>query len=202
MQQRIGVFGGTFDPIHFGHLAIAEEVRWFLDIDYVYFIPAAQQPLKQGSHYATPQQRLEMVQLACANNAAFVPSDIELRRRPPSYTVDTLQELQETLGHSVDLHFILGSDAFLIFPKWHAAQQIIRLARLVVLARPGTALNIEALEHELPGISARATGVIGPQLDIASSMLRQRLANGQPVRYQIPEVVLDYIEHHELYRSV
>jgi nicotinate-nucleotide adenylyltransferase len=202
MQQRIGVFGGTFDPIHFGHLAIAEEVRWSLDIDYVYFIPAAQQPLKQGYHYATPQQRLEMVQLACANNAAFVPSDIELRRSPPSYTVDTLLELRETIGDDVDLHFILGSDAFLSFPKWHAAQQIIRLARLVVLARPGTVINIELLEGELPGISSRTTGVIGPQLDIASSMLRQRLANGQPVRYQMPEVVLDYIEHHELYRSV
>lgn len=198
-MQRVGILGGTFDPVHYGHLAIAEEARWALSLTRVYIVPAAQQPLKRAKHSASPQQRLEMVRRACFGNAAFVPSDIECRRSAPSYTVDTLREFQAMLGDTTELYFIIGGDALASLPGWHAADRIITLARMVVVARPGASPNLTALDAALPGLAARTILVDGPHLDISSTHLRQRIAAGQPVRYQLPEAVLDYIREQGLY---
>jgi nicotinate (nicotinamide) nucleotide adenylyltransferase len=199
LSQRIGILGGTFDPIHYGHLAIAEEVRWSLGLARVYVVPTAYQPLKQGRHAATPPQRLEMVRRACADNAALEPWDIEIRRPPPSYTVDTLQVVQERYGGNAEVWFILGADAVLRLPRWYRARQVLALARLALVARPGVAVDLAALEDEVPGISQRTEVITGPLLDIASSTLRERLAQGQPVRYQLPDAVLDYVREEGLY---
>jgi nicotinate-nucleotide adenylyltransferase len=199
--QRIGILGGTFDPIHYGHLAIAEEARWFLDLVRVYLVPAAQQPLKRAGHTATPQQRLEMVQLACASNPAFTPSDIELQRSPPSFTVDTLTEFLTRFGPETELWFILGGDALVDLPRWHNASQIVNLTRLAVAMRPGTSVDLAALDAILPGLAERVVLIDGPHLNISSSALRERIAAGQPVRYQLPDSVLDYIIDQQLYRT-
>jgi nicotinate-nucleotide adenylyltransferase len=199
MPQRIGIYGGSFDPIHFGHLAIAEEARWALDLDEVLLVPAAQQPLKPGKASASVDQRLAMVQRACSGNPGLRPSDIELRRPPPSYTVDTLAELRAALPKTYELYFVLGADALCDMGRWREPQRILDLAHIAVLARPGVTLDLAALEIELPGLGERLTVIKGPLLDISSTALRQRLAAGQPIRYQVPDAVCDYIAEHGLY---
>ncbi len=197
--RAIGIFGGTFDPIHYGHLAIVEEVRYMLGLESVYVIPAAHQPLKQGQHMASPSQRYDMVCLACQGNHALIPSDLELHRPPPSYTIDTLHTLHNQYGDDVTLWFIMGSDALSLFPRWHAADQILALAHLAIVARPGSPVDTSALDAVMPNSCPRITTIVGPQLDIASSTLRQRLMAGQPVRYQLPDSILAYIQEHNLY---
>jgi nicotinate-nucleotide adenylyltransferase len=199
--QRIGILGGTFDPLHYGHLAIAEEAAWFLRLSHVYMVPAARQPLKHAPQRANGQQRLEMVRLACADNPLLVPSDIEIRRPPPSYTVETLRLMRADAGPDADLWFILGADALMQFHHWHAAAEIISLARLAAIARPGANIDLHALDTTLPGLSVRTAVLEGPHLDISSSEMRERFAVGRPVRYQMPDVVLDYIDTHGLYRD-
>jgi nicotinate-nucleotide adenylyltransferase len=199
-MQRVGIFGGTFDPIHYGHLAIAEEVRWSLGLDYLSLIPNAHQPFKQG-HGATPDQRFEMVCRACAQNDTLVPSDIEVRRPPPSFTIDTLRELHREMGEAAHLWFLLGSDAIGQFPQWEGARQILEMARLALVDRPGSVVDFVALERAMPGILDRVDPIPAPRLDLSSSDLRHRLATGRPVRYQVPEAVLDYITQHGLYRE-
>ncbi len=200
-MQRVGILGGSFDPIHYGHLAIAEESRWCLGLSQVYMIPGAQQPLKHHGHTASPQQRLDMVQLACADNPALIPSEIEIHRPPPSYTVDTLRLFRTLLGNTVELWFILGSDALMSLPDWHAAADILTLARLAVVSRPQSQVNLDALDAILPGIAAQVRLIDGPELDISSSLLRHRIAAGQPVRYRLPDTVLDYIFTWRLYQD-
>lgn len=198
MSSRIGVLGGTFDPIHYGHLAIAEEARAALGLGRVLLVPAGRQPLKHGAHAATPAQRLEMARLACQGNSALAVSPIEVERPGLSYTVTTLEQLSAAdLG---ELHFILGADALGDLHRWREARRIIELARLVAVMRPGHAPDLAALEARLPGIAARITLVEGPRLGISSSELRRRIAEDRPVRYMLPDAVIAYIEEHHLYR--
>jgi nicotinate-nucleotide adenylyltransferase len=200
-MQRIGILGGTFDPIHHGHLAAALEACWALRLAHIFLIPAAQQPLKHAPHLAAPAQRLEMVRRACAGNQQLVPSDIELRRAPPSYTIDTVRELRRIAGDGAQLWFVLGGDALTSFPNWHAADQIVQLARLAVIRRPGTQIDMAPLVQALPDLQDQVDMIDGPMLDIASTDLRQRIARGQPVRYQMPDSVIAYIEEQRLYRE-
>jgi nicotinate-nucleotide adenylyltransferase len=198
MSKRIGILGGTFDPIHYGHLAIAEEARVVLGFERVVFVPAARQPLKRGEHSATPQQRLEMTQLACSDNPAFEVSPIEIERAGPSYTVDTLEALHAQ--GVVDLHFIVGADAAADLYRWRAAGRIVAITRIVAIGRPGFVLDRAVLSHHLPGLEARLTLLEGPGLDISSSELRRRISTGQPIRYQTPEPVVEYIAQQRLYQ--
>jgi nicotinate-nucleotide adenylyltransferase len=200
-SDRIGVLGGTFDPIHHGHLALAAEARHHLGLSKVLFVVAAQQPLKVAGHAASAEQRLAMVELACADEPAFVPSDIELRRPPPSYTADTLHELRASLPSRAALWFIMGADSLADLPRWRRSAEIIALARLAAAQRPGIALDPAALDARLPGIAARLDLFEGPRLDIASSDLRARRAAGLPLRYQMPDAVIAYIEAHGLYQD-
>jgi nicotinate-nucleotide adenylyltransferase len=198
MSGRIGILGGTFDPIHYGHLAIAEEARAALDLDRVMFIPAARQPLKPAGHGATPSQRLDMVRLACGSNAAFEVSTIELDRSGPSYTVATLETLHAAgLG---DLYFILGADALADLPRWYAAPRVIQLSWVVAVGRPGAPTDSSIVERALPQLAHRLTLLEGPQLDISSTTLRRRIAMGRPIRYQTPDLVVDDIATHKLYQ--
>jgi nicotinate-nucleotide adenylyltransferase len=197
--QRIGVYGGTFDPIHIGHLAAAEDARAALGLDRVLIIPAARQPLKHAAQGAAPEHRLAMARLACADNPAFSVDPIEVERPPPSYTVDTLRTLGEGLGPAAELWLILGADAARDLPRWHRAADIPALARLAIVGRPGSPLHLPSLEAALPGLAGRYRLVDGPHLDISSTELRRRLAAGRPVRYQIPDAVRAYIESRRLY---
>jgi nicotinate-nucleotide adenylyltransferase len=199
MSERIGVLGGTFDPIHYGHLAIAEEARVVLGLERVLLVPAARQPLKRGAHVASPQQRIEMARLACAGNSALDVSPIEVERPGPSYTVNTLEQLRDAgLG---ELHFILGADALADLHRWYDAPRIPELARLVVIARPGHRPNLDAVAAQLPGVRERITLIDGPGLAISSSELRSRIAAGRPIRYLTPEPVVEYIARNGLYRA-
>lgn len=200
-RRRIGIYGGTFDPIHNGHLAIASEVAWQLQLDEVLFVVAGKQPLKQQGHQASAEQRLAMVELACADEALFQVSAIELQRPPPSYSFDTITELRQVYGPNADLWFVMGADALAELHRWYKAAELIRLVRLAVVERPNASYDLAKLEATLPGISERIDPIEGPQLDIASSDLRARHAKGQPIRYQLPEAVLAYIKDHKLYQA-
>jgi nicotinate-nucleotide adenylyltransferase len=199
MTARIGILGGTFDPIHYGHLAIAEEARVALRLDRVLLIPAARQPLKAGVHGAPPPDRLAMARLACASNNAFEVLTIEVERPGLSYTATTLESLHAAgLG---ELHFILGADALADLPRWRAVEKVIELARIVAVGRPGFAPPLPALERALPQLGERLTLLEGLKLDISSTELRRRVALGQPIRYLTPDAVVDYIAEHGLYRA-
>jgi nicotinate-nucleotide adenylyltransferase len=199
MTLRIGILGGSFDPIHYGHLAIAEEARVSLQLDRVVFVPAALQPLKHGGHGATSAQRFEMARLACGTNAKFEVSPIEIERPGPSYSVVTLEEFHKT--RPGEYYFILGADAAGDLGRWYAAERIIELARIVVVGRPGAAPNHEQLIHTFPRLAEHMLLVAGPRLDISSTLLRDRVASGRSIRYLTPDSVVEYIAQHRLYGS-
>jgi nicotinate-nucleotide adenylyltransferase len=188
----IGILGGTFDPIHLAHLRIAEEAREALALSRVLFVPAADPPWKQGR--AAPfADRLEMVRLATAPNAAFEASDVEGARPGPSYTVDTLRELARRLPGG-RLWFILGADAFAGIHRWHQAEALYGLAAFCVFARPG-------FEVSRPPVGCEVRVLRGTALEISASDIRARAARGASLRYLVPEPVIDYIEKHRLYRE-
>ncbi|MGB9752678.1 MAG: nicotinate-nicotinamide nucleotide adenylyltransferase [Roseiflexus castenholzii] len=195
---RTGILGGSFDPIHYGHLAIAEEVRVLLRLNRVLIIPAREQPLKPGGSVASPAHRLAMARLACADNPFFEVSRIEIDRPGPSYTSVTLQLLHEQ-GLN-DLYLILGIDSVVDLPRWREVRRILDLAHIVGVARPGAAVDLSHLSQVLPELPARLIGIDGPRLDISSTDLRQRVAQGRPIRYQTPDAVVAYIEANGLYR--
>jgi nicotinate-nucleotide adenylyltransferase len=197
MATRIGILGGTFDPIHYGHLAIAEEARVALLLEQIIFIPARYQPLKHGNHAASPEQRLLMVRLACANNPAFEVSAIEVERPGPSYTITTLEALAAETA--AELTLIVGIDALTNFDQWHAPEQIMALARIAGIARPGIETDLTRILTMFPQLGARLTQIAGPKLEISSSEIRQRIAAGRPIRYLTPDPVVDFIAEQGLY---
>ena len=187
--MRLGVMGGTFDPIHFGHLRAAETAREALQLDQVLFVPAAQPPHREAP-LASPQDRFAMVGLAAAENACFVASDVELRREGPSYTVDTLGALRSACPKD-ELVLIVGSDTFPEMRGWREAERVFALSEVAVVARPGAA----------PAISGgRVRSVAGPALEVSASAIRELLKQRRSVRYLLPGAVADYIERRGLYR--
>ncbi len=200
MSERIAILGGTFDPIHIGHLAIAEDARWALQADRVLFVPTAQQPLKYVRHRATAEQRLAMVELAVADNPCFAVSDLEIRRGGLSYSVDTVAAIKEQ-HPAADLVFVLGVDAVELLPRWHQIERLIDLCRFAVLLRPGFDLSLDSLFTTLPMLRGRMMIIDGPAFEISATDIRLRLQTGQPVRYHLPPAVWYYIEQHGLYRS-
>lgn len=199
--QRIGILGGTFDPVHNGHLVIAEEARARLQLERVLFIPTNVSPLKQGRHLASTEHRCTMVELAIAGNPFFALSLVDLNRPAPSYTIDTLRLLRSCYGETSQLYFIMGQDTLGTILAWRAPQEIIRLCTLVVVSRPGYHPDIAALGHSLPGLRESLIVLSTPELSVSSTELRQRVANGWPIRYQLPDSVEAYIRQHGLYRE-
>ena len=195
--MRVGLLGGSFDPIHHGHLAIADEAHAALGLDQILIVPTVQQPLKPGGAHASFAHRFAMVRLACESNPLFVPSDQEVHLPAPSYTINTLAALA---APDRELFLILGTDAAASLPRWQRAAEIAAAAQVVVVGRPGVALGEDALLEQLPALRDRLTLVAGPQLEIASSELRGRIAAGRPVRYLVPDSVAAYIAAHGLYR--
>jgi len=197
--KRIGLLGGSFDPPHYGHLVSAQEVGWRLKLDTVLFLPARQNPLKQGEPGSAAEDRCEMVSLAIADNPRFELSRLDLDRPPPSYTADVLRALQSS---DRELFFVVGSDILPELPRWREPVEILRLARLAVVSRPGApAPDVEALEALVPGSRGRVELVSSPNIDISSRDLRRRVRCGEPIRYLTPRAVERYITGHGLYLS-
>jgi nicotinate-nucleotide adenylyltransferase len=182
---RVGVFGGTFDPVHVGHLAIANAALDDLRLDRVYFVPARRSPLKEDGPIASAEDRLAMLTAAIAGEPRFRVSRIELDREGPSFAVDTL----EALRAEGELFLILGSDAFADFERWREPARIRSLATVVLAARPG-----------VPNAPAGVRMLDSPLMDISSRELRARAARGKSLRYLVVEPTLRYIEEHRLYR--
>jgi nicotinate-nucleotide adenylyltransferase len=199
-MTRIGVYGGTFDPIHVGHLAAAEAVRDAIGLDRIVFVPNWQQPLKQASPSAGPQARLEMVRRAIAGNPAFLISEVELRHRGASYTIDTLDALRREYG-GTELCFILGVDALNQLARWREPGRILREYAPIAMLRAGWPgpdwPAIEAIDESARRL-VRLVQV--PALDIASSELRSRVAAGRSIRYLVPDAVREMIERDGTYR--
>jgi nicotinate-nucleotide adenylyltransferase len=197
---RIGVLGGSFDPIHHGHLAAAQESAWALGLERVLFVPVCRQPLKDAAPMGEAQHRAAMVGLAIAANPLFELSTVDLDRGGVSYTVDTLRALNAVYP-AAELYFILGMDALKDLPRWRDPTEIVGLARIAAVTRGGwEAVDTQGVESELPAAAGRVERVSMPGLDISASDLRQRVQEGRPIRYLVPDAVAAYIEEHGLYR--
>ena len=200
MAERIGVLGGTFDPVHYGHLVVAEDLRQKLGLEEVLFVPAGQPWLKEGMDISRAEHRLEMVLLATASNPHFNVSTIELERPGPTYSVDTIIELKASLSARAGLYFMVGYDALAELPRWKEPARLLELCRVVGFGRPGhTELDLSALDAAVPGASERIMVVDVPQIDISATDIRRRVARGLSIRYLVPEEVERYIAQNWLY---
>jgi nicotinate-nucleotide adenylyltransferase len=196
---NIGVLGGTFDPIHIGHLVIAEEARIKLGLSEVLFVPAGQPWLKLDRDITPAVHRVEMVRRAITDNPHFRLCTLEVEHPGSSYTVDTLTMLHKQLGSAASLFFILGRDTLAELPLWKEPQKVVQLCRLVAPPRLGSR-DLKHLEKAVPGLLDKVIQLDMPVIGISSSEIRQRLAQGLPIRYLVPKEVEEYIVEHELYR--
>ena len=199
-MARTAVFGGSFNPIHYGHLLLADEVLETLKLDRILFVPAAVPPHKSPAHLAPAGDRHEMVRLATAGHPKFEVSDAELRRAGPSYTVDTLEALRTPRE---DLFLIVGSETFLDLLTWREPRRIAELARLVVVPRVGSAFDPDsaAAQKVVREIGQEPLIVRATSLPISASDLRRRVREGRSVAYRLPEAVAAYIRARRLYQS-
>lgn len=199
--ERIGLLGGTFDPIHLGHLIVAEEARTRLSLDRLLFVPSCQPWRKAGREIAPEADRLAMVRLAVEGNPGFEVSLVDLERAGPSYSVDTVCDVRATLSPEAELYFILGYDALMDLPHWHAPDELARITRLVTVIRPGYALDWSPLEQAIPEAREAVTLLETPEIGISSTEVRQRVAAGRSIRYWVPDLVAEYIQQQGLYRG-
>lgn len=198
-MKRIGILGGTFDPPHYGHLILAELAAEGLALDCVLFVPAADPPHK-GALRASAEHRTAMVERAIAGNPRFSLSRVDLDRPGPHYSVDMLHLLRAEHPQA-EFVFLIGGDSLHDLPTWSRPNELIALARLGVMRRPGSAPDLARLERDIPGIRARVDWIDGPQIEISASDLARRVSAGLSIRYQTPDAVRTYIEEHRLYRN-
>lgn len=197
---KLGLMGGTFDPIHIGHLACAEQARDAFGLDAVIFIPTGNPVFKKDRHVTPAKDRLAMCRLATLTNPRFDVSSIEIDRGGDTYTVDTLRQLRAFYPDNVDLYFITGADAVLSILKWRDSAAIASLAHLIAVTRPGCDIT-DAFKAELAAKTRFDIGYLQmTALSISSSMLRGFVAQGRSIRYLVPFSVFDYIQRHGLYR--
>ncbi|MDD5225455.1 MAG: nicotinate-nucleotide adenylyltransferase [bacterium] len=210
--KRVGLFGGTFDPIHYGHLRAAEEARLLLPLDQVIFVPAALPPHKQGEPLSDPRHRLEMVERAVADNVYFSVSDVEIAcLEKPSYTVQTVEYFLSRL--SVELYCLMGLDSFREIETWKEYRRLLELCRVVVVTRPGLPgggrvscppklkplFSSSLRDLDDPGKRIFILPVTG--FEVSSTQIRSRARAGQSIRYLLPQEVEEYIEENGLYKS-
>jgi nicotinate-nucleotide adenylyltransferase len=206
-RQSVGVFGGTFDPIHVGHLITAEAVRTSLGLSRMLFVPNREPPHKHGAHVMTAHHRVEMVRLAIAGNPAFELDLTEITSEWPSYAVETMAALRNRLGGQTQLLFVLGQDALLGMPSWHEPERFVDENHIVVMNRPGEHASHDtredaALRHlyaQFPALAEHTTLVDVPQIDISAQKIRSLVNGGRSIRYLVPDAVREYIEAHLLY---
>jgi nicotinate-nucleotide adenylyltransferase len=201
----VGVMGGTFDPVHLGHLAVAEEAREALGLASVLFVPAGVPPHKPVADVTRVEDRVTMVELGIADNPAFRLSRVEVDREGPSFTVDTLEALadaERAAGRESALTLILSAETFAGLPAWRDPHRLFELARVAVVPRSGHQAPDDAwLDRHFPGAASRVVRLDGPILHISSTAIRDRLAAGRSIRYLVPDAVARYIGDHGLYQS-
>ncbi len=197
---RLGIMGGTFDPIHAGHLVAAEEVRIRMDLDQVLFMVAGEPPHKTGRKVSSAEDRYLMTVLATASNPAFDVSRMEIDRIGPTYTVDTILELKEQLG-DVDFYFITGADAIWEIIGWDRAGLLADMVTFVGVTRPGYDLAAERRKHEEADTHFSIEYISVPALAISSTDLRERVASGHSIRYLTPDSIVGFIAKQGLYRE-
>lgn len=193
--MRLGLLGGTFDPVHLGHLLLAEAARDELDLDPVLLVPASRPPHKPGRPITPYAVRYRMIELAVGGCEGLEASDLERDPDQPSYTVETLRRLASRHGERPEIWLVLGGDSLRELPGWREPEEIARLARLAVLARPGES-SADAVP---PGW--RVDWLSGPRIRLSSSEVRERAAHGRSLRFLVPEAVRSYIEREGIYRS-
>lgn len=193
-RQRIGVLGGTFNPVHLGHLLIAQDALEAARLDRVLFIPTATPPHKQSDQLASARERLQMLRLAVRDNPRFGVDDLEIRRGGPSYSVDTLTELRRRQPGTTFV-FIIGSDSLAELEQWKEIGRLARLCSFITVIRPGVRLRPPPAR-----LGVRNQVVTGHLCDIASTDLRQRIADGKSLRYLVPAPVVRYIQRQKLYQ--
>lgn len=196
----LGIMGGTFDPIHMGHLAVAEQARDVLRLDAVVFMPAGRQPYKIDQDQLAAEKRLEMCRLALSDNENFDVSPLEVEREGITYTIDTLKTVRAHYPSNVKLYFIAGADSIATLADWKDARELSGLASFVGINRPGTKLiGDKAIKKSLQEAGFTVEFIHAPSLDISSTDLRRRIAQGGSIRYLIPEPVRLVIEAENLY---
>ena len=199
--MRIGILGGTFDPVHIGHLVLAEEALSKLKLDQIWFIPTGKPWLKESLEITDGFTRLEMVKIATKSNPRFVASSIEIDRSGPTYTIDTLRYLKDKLGTETSIYFILGLDTLASFHKWNRPEEILDLCEFVVSNRPGFG-NTKILDEQLErfeSIGSITTLLNIPMLDISGTNLREMIRQGLSIKYRVPDGVEEYIYSNGLY---
>lgn len=197
-ERRIGIMGGTFDPLHVAHLIAAEEARVGFALDRVIFIPAGRPPHKAGDPTTDPEHRYAMTLLATVENPYFEVSRMEIERQGPSYSVDTIRALRSALGPGVEIHFIAGADEILEIESWHEAEALPSLARFIALPRPG--FDLLQLEQRLPDRFLASIDVLPMrEIDVSATEIRRRAAAGQSIRYLVPDSVEAYVRKNKLY---
>lgn len=199
-DYRLGIMGGTFDPIHYGHLVTAESARWEFKLDKVLFVPAGRPPHKLAAGVSQAEQRYHLTLLATDSNPDFLVSRIELDRPGVSYAVDTVKQVLEEVGFPLDLYFITGADAVLEITTWRDVPELLRLCTLVAATRPG--FDLQELPADLiqpEGRPDRICLLEVPMLAISSTEIRQRIQAGKPVRYLLPGPVEEYLKQHRMY---
>jgi nicotinate-nucleotide adenylyltransferase len=204
-MRRVGLFGGTFDPPHFGHLVIAEWARDQLALDRVVFMPAGVPPHKRRAGLSSAESRLAMTRLAVRGHAAFTVSSLEARRRGPSFTVDTLRQLRRRYS-GARLYLLIGADSLDDFSNWHQPRAILDLATLAVAGRPGwpgAPTRGKRRAGRIPAaLRRRVVWLENPALAVSSSAIRTRVRARRSLRYLVPDAVARYIGRHHLYREV
>lgn len=200
--MKIGVLGGTLDPVHIGHLVVADEVTAKLGLAEVLFMPAGQPWLKANTHILAARHRLKMVRLAIAGKPNFRLSTLEIERAGPTYTVDTIRELRQKLGADTELFFIIGWDNLTDLPRWHQPELLISMCRLVAVPRVGCPVpDLESLDEAIPGLSKRVIMLDKPEIDISASVIRDRVRRGLNISHLVPEAVEKYIKENGLYKE-
>jgi nicotinate-nucleotide adenylyltransferase len=200
--MNIGVLGGTFDPVHSGHVVIAEEARLRFSLNKVLFVPAGKPWLKTNSKITAAVHRVEMVKRAIAGNASFELSTIEIDRPGPSYSVDTVAALQQKLGAGARIFFLIGWDSLAELPQWQDPARLIQLCKLVAVTRPGLSRpDLKSLEPSVPGITQSVVWLDIAPINISSSDIRDRVAQGLSIHGLVPDNVESYIAENKLYRK-
>ena len=200
--MKIGVLGGTFDPIHNGHLAIAEEARAYLNLNEVIFLPAGQPWMKSDRSISPARHRTAMIALALQSRPYFKTSTIEIEHQGPSYSVNSIAELKAQAVEPTDWYFILGWDNLSKIPQWREPAKLIEMCFLAAVPRPGYERpNMKKLEAALPGISKKVILMDKPRLEISATDIRNKVAQGLPISGLVPQVVEEYIKENGLYRK-
>jgi len=201
-KRKIGIMGGTFDPIHIGHLVIAEAVRNEYNLDQVLFIPASTPPHKQNLAVTSAIHRYIMTVMATYSNPYFFVSTIEMERSGPSYTVDTILALMEQFGDQTEFYFIMGADSVQDLPTWNNAERLLELCSIIAAARPGCGGKIDdIIRHFGPIGQRRIHRLATPELEISSTDIRERVKTGNSIKYIVPDSVENYIGKEGLYRD-